>query len=579
MPRNLLLADDSITIQKVVGITFAGEDFNIVAVDNGDDAVRKAREIRPDLILADVVMPKKNGYEVCEAVKNDPELAHIPVLLLAGTFEAFDESRARAARADAHIAKPFESQALINKVRELLEHGATVAEPKSATASPSDAKVMTPGPPAIGRPAAPSSTSGSNVHPAPGWASSVATASNPSAKAPFRGPMPSTPAAPPSVSAGTPGGSTGPGAGGASPFPLRSTAPVLTRQAPPSSSQLPSTAARSPEIRDPQAPAANASKSVPRPVPEESFELLWSRDEVPLPSIDANSKSGSAELPQQPRATPERKPVADLDWAALGFETDAAARSSVSRMAEPEGTKAGDLQPMAWRPTATQPLSGPPPIPPAPAQARPTPGPHGSVSPTLAGSPATPSTFASEWTPSPIPVPSSASGPVVTEGGAERSRTPYSAVVPHGAPVQPQLQPGASVGRSPSTPSTTSDILAFGEPMNLADLEIEEPVTPEAVSANRDPLVTVPPPSGPPASTEMGGSAPVRPREMPSTLAVAATSATQAVMGDGGEALLREALSKASREVIERIAWEIVPTLAETIIREHLERLIKQREN
>src|SRR5512142_339518 len=120
MPKTLLLADDSITIQKVVAITFASEDIRVVSVDNGEDALTKARELKPDVILADVVMPRKNGYELCEAVKSDPELGHIPVLLLAGTFEAFDEARARSARADGHLSKPFESQALIDKVRELV---------------------------------------------------------------------------------------------------------------------------------------------------------------------------------------------------------------------------------------------------------------------------------------------------------------------------------------------------------------------------------------------------------------------------------------------------------------------------
>ncbi len=150
MPKNLLLADDSITIQKVVGITFANEDIKVTCVDNGEAAIAKARELKPDLILADVVMPKRNGYEVCEAVKSDPALRHIPVLLLAGTFEAFDEQRARAARADGHIAKPFESQALINKVREVLEgKGAPAGAPVARPAGPA-AAAPRPGPAVIG---------------------------------------------------------------------------------------------------------------------------------------------------------------------------------------------------------------------------------------------------------------------------------------------------------------------------------------------------------------------------------------------------------------------------------------------
>lgn len=141
MPKKMLLADDSITIQRVVSITFANEDVAITTVDNGDDAITKAKAIKPDIILADVIMPKKNGYEVCQAVRNDPELKHIPVLLLAGTFEAFDENRAREVGASGHITKPFESQALIDKVNELLGGAAArpvaqpVAAPHPATAS------------------------------------------------------------------------------------------------------------------------------------------------------------------------------------------------------------------------------------------------------------------------------------------------------------------------------------------------------------------------------------------------------------------------------------------------------------
>src|SRR5512134_1592763 len=171
MPKNLLLADDSITIQKVVGITFANEDVKVTAVDNGEDAIARARELKPDVILADVVMPRKNGYEVCEAVKSDPALRHIPVLLLAGTFEAFDEARARQAKADGHIAKPFESQALINRVKEIVEGKAPAAgEARPAAGAPAarPAAPAVPAPPAAARPAAPGAMPPGARPPGPG---------------------------------------------------------------------------------------------------------------------------------------------------------------------------------------------------------------------------------------------------------------------------------------------------------------------------------------------------------------------------------------------------------------------------
>ncbi len=127
MPRTLLLADDSVTIQKVVSISFANEDIQLVTVDNGDAAIAKARELRPDIVLADVVMPGKSGYEVCAAIKGDPELAGTPVLLLTGTFETFDRERAAQAGADGHITKPFEAQALVDQVNQRLAEARTPA--------------------------------------------------------------------------------------------------------------------------------------------------------------------------------------------------------------------------------------------------------------------------------------------------------------------------------------------------------------------------------------------------------------------------------------------------------------------
>jgi CheY-like chemotaxis protein len=123
MSNKLLLADDSITIRKVVGIIFANEDYALSVVDNGNAALEKAREIIPDIILADVLMPGNTGYEVCAEVRRDPALKHIPLLLLTGAFEPFDEEKARQSGADDFISKPFESQQLIEKVKILIELG------------------------------------------------------------------------------------------------------------------------------------------------------------------------------------------------------------------------------------------------------------------------------------------------------------------------------------------------------------------------------------------------------------------------------------------------------------------------
>ena len=127
MSINILLADDSITIQKVIGIIFGGEDYSLTVVDNGKAAVEKARELLPDVLLIDALMPGMNGYEVCEAIRSIPSLATKPILLLTGSFEPFDEAKARSCGADDFIAKPFESQQIVSKVKELFEAGASRA--------------------------------------------------------------------------------------------------------------------------------------------------------------------------------------------------------------------------------------------------------------------------------------------------------------------------------------------------------------------------------------------------------------------------------------------------------------------
>lgn len=137
MTKKILVADDSLTIQKVVELTFSDSDYQLVCVSNGQRALEKLQENRPDLILADVVMPEKNGYEVCEAVKANPATARIPVVLLSGTFEPFDRQRAERIGADAIVSKPFDSQQLLAQVEALLDRAPSQREePEEPTAAP-----------------------------------------------------------------------------------------------------------------------------------------------------------------------------------------------------------------------------------------------------------------------------------------------------------------------------------------------------------------------------------------------------------------------------------------------------------
>jgi len=120
MPKTVLLADDSVTIQHAVGISLANEDIALINVNNGEDALIKARAVKPDLILLDVVMPKMSGYDVCKQIRQDPSIKHTPVIMLIGAIEGFDENKFKEAMANDYVIKPFESGALINKVRKYL---------------------------------------------------------------------------------------------------------------------------------------------------------------------------------------------------------------------------------------------------------------------------------------------------------------------------------------------------------------------------------------------------------------------------------------------------------------------------
>jgi len=130
MPTKLLLADDSATIQRVIGLTFAGLDVEVIVAGDGDEAIARIEVERPDIVLADIGMPKRSGYDVSAFVKNHPELGRIPVVLLAGAFEPVDDVRAREARCDGVLVKPLEPQQVISTVHDLIGR-ANAASPRA----------------------------------------------------------------------------------------------------------------------------------------------------------------------------------------------------------------------------------------------------------------------------------------------------------------------------------------------------------------------------------------------------------------------------------------------------------------
>lgn len=131
MPKQILLVEDSITMQKVVEITFGHEDYRITSAKDADEALQRIGEVRPDVVLADAGLPGKSGYDLCASLKADAGTREIPVVLLTGNFSPFDEARGQRAGVDAHVVKPFETQVLIDKVADLLRRrgGASAQAP------------------------------------------------------------------------------------------------------------------------------------------------------------------------------------------------------------------------------------------------------------------------------------------------------------------------------------------------------------------------------------------------------------------------------------------------------------------
>jgi CheY-like chemotaxis protein len=152
----ILVADDNSNIQKMVVMALKDLGIEVIAVGNGEAAVRKISDVKPDLVLADIFMPVRNGYEVCKFVKDDSALSHIPVILLVGAFDPLDEQEASRVGADGVLKKPFvPPDPLISMVKAALARAGVALGALAATPPPPMPTATKPQPPPVAKIAPP----------------------------------------------------------------------------------------------------------------------------------------------------------------------------------------------------------------------------------------------------------------------------------------------------------------------------------------------------------------------------------------------------------------------------------------
>lgn len=211
MSMRILIVEDSATMRKVMEMTFAGEDADLLAVESGELALQKGRDFGPDVAFIDASLPGLDGYEVTRAIKNDPQLAGTAVILMASQHRPLDHARASEVGADDHILKPFDTQVAINKATELAGRAEElydapsipVARPATTQPRPISQPAYRPTPPPLpingpsARPVAPSPyaatpLTGAQVSSAPGVVSSSYPAPSPPRRAAASAPVPAS---------------------------------------------------------------------------------------------------------------------------------------------------------------------------------------------------------------------------------------------------------------------------------------------------------------------------------------------------------------------------------------------------
>jgi DNA-binding response OmpR family regulator len=118
--KKILVVDDEPNVIKSLTFVLRKEGYDVSSAANGEDAMTKIRESKPNLMFLDVMMPKKNGYEVCQEVKSDSSLSDIHIIMLTAKGQEADREKGLNAGADEFMTKPFSPMVVVDKVKELL---------------------------------------------------------------------------------------------------------------------------------------------------------------------------------------------------------------------------------------------------------------------------------------------------------------------------------------------------------------------------------------------------------------------------------------------------------------------------
>lgn len=119
-PKKILIADDNENIREALAYLLEDEGFTLSLAKDGVDALQKVKEIRPDILLLDIMMPEINGYDVCRAIKNDPELSKTYIIMLTAKGQAAEQERGKDVGANEYIVKPFSPLEILNRIKHIL---------------------------------------------------------------------------------------------------------------------------------------------------------------------------------------------------------------------------------------------------------------------------------------------------------------------------------------------------------------------------------------------------------------------------------------------------------------------------